>query len=116
MSQQPSTNVVKTNDELINGYYKPTNYCIIDYLTQRQRILDKKDYEHSYPFCWRTDSPLIYRAVPSWFLRIDVELTPEQHPILPLPEGCTATLLQVLPPVAASVASSIDLFTINCCT
>jgi isoleucyl-tRNA synthetase len=27
-------------------------------------------YEHSYPHCWRTDTPLIYRAVSSWFVRV----------------------------------------------
>ena len=26
---------------------------------------------HSYPFCWRTDTPLIYRAVPTWFVRVE---------------------------------------------
>lgn len=27
--------------------------------------------KHSYPFCWRSDTPLIYRAVPSWFIRVE---------------------------------------------
>jgi isoleucyl-tRNA synthetase len=27
-------------------------------------------YEHSYPHCWRTDTPLIYRAVSSWFVKV----------------------------------------------
>lgn len=26
---------------------------------------------HSYPFCWRSDTPLIYRAIPSWFVRVE---------------------------------------------
>ena len=26
---------------------------------------------HSYPFCWRSDTPLIYKAVPSWFVRVE---------------------------------------------
>ncbi len=25
---------------------------------------------HSYPFCWRSDTPLIYRAIQRWFLRV----------------------------------------------
>ena len=28
-------------------------------------------YEHSYPHCWRTDTPLIYKAVSSWFVQGD---------------------------------------------
>jgi isoleucyl-tRNA synthetase len=27
--------------------------------------------KHNYPFCWRSDTPLIYRAVPSWFIRVE---------------------------------------------
>lgn len=26
---------------------------------------------HSYPYCYRSDSPLIYRAVPSWFVAVE---------------------------------------------
>ncbi len=26
--------------------------------------------KHSYPFCWRSETPLLYRAVPSWFMRV----------------------------------------------
>lgn len=26
---------------------------------------------HSYPFCWRSDTPLLYMAVPSWFIRVE---------------------------------------------
>jgi len=32
----------------------------------------KGELEHSYPFCWRSDTPLIYRAVPSWFVNVEV--------------------------------------------
>lgn len=27
--------------------------------------------KHSYPFCWRSDTPLLYKAVPSWFIRVE---------------------------------------------
>src|ERR1039458_8662267 len=29
-----------------------------------------EDYTHSYPHCWRTDTPLIYRAMSSWFVQV----------------------------------------------
>ena len=35
------------------------------------RLLLKETYAHSYPFCWRSDSPLIYKAVPSWFISVE---------------------------------------------
>ena len=39
-------------------------------LKARGRLVLKEDYEHEYPFCWRSDTPLIYRAVPSWFVNV----------------------------------------------
>jgi isoleucyl-tRNA synthetase len=29
------------------------------------------DYQHSYPYCWRTKTPIIYRATPQWFISMD---------------------------------------------
>jgi isoleucyl-tRNA synthetase len=26
---------------------------------------------HSYPFCWRTDIPLIYRAISAWYVNVE---------------------------------------------
>lgn len=39
-------------------------------LKARGRLIIKETYVHSYPFCWRSDTPLIYKAVPSWFLNV----------------------------------------------
>ncbi|MGH9019166.1 MAG: class I tRNA ligase family protein, partial [Acidimicrobiales bacterium] len=33
-------------------------------------LVDAAPYEHSYPHCWRTDTPLIYKAVSSWFVAV----------------------------------------------
>lgn len=35
------------------------------------RLVDHSNLMHSYPFCWRSDTPLIYRAVPSWFVAVE---------------------------------------------
>ena len=48
---------------------KDTNRLIIDRLKQDGRWLETKPYSHSYPHCWRCDSPLIYYARSSWFVR-----------------------------------------------
>lgn len=36
----------------------------------KERILMNGRVVHSYPFCWRSDTPLIYRLVPNWFIRV----------------------------------------------
>ncbi|OEH78112.1 isoleucyl-tRNA synthetase family [Cyclospora cayetanensis] len=40
-------------------------------LKQNGSLLAASDLIHSYPFCWRSDTPLIYKAVPSWFIRVE---------------------------------------------
>jgi len=35
------------------------------------RLVQKGDLLHSYPFCWRSDTPLIYKTVPSWFIKVE---------------------------------------------
>ena len=39
-------------------------------LKANKRLILKSAYQHSYPFCWRSDTPLIYRAIPSWYVRV----------------------------------------------
>ena len=36
----------------------------------RIRLAKQASLTHSYPFCWRSNTPLIYRAVPSWFVKV----------------------------------------------
>lgn len=43
---------------------------IVRDLKQRDLLFREEDYEHSYPFCWRCDTPLIYYALDTWFLRV----------------------------------------------
>jgi len=37
------------------------------------RLVKTGSFTHSYPFCWRSDTPLIYRAVPSWYASFSYE-------------------------------------------
>jgi len=48
---------------------KETNRLIIERLKQDGRWLETRPYTHAYPHCWRCDSPLIYYARSSWFVR-----------------------------------------------
>ena len=51
-------------------YVKDADRHIIKDLKSRGRLVVDGQLTHSYPFCWRSDTPLIYRAVPSWFVKI----------------------------------------------
>jgi len=41
---------------------------IIEYLRDKGKLFKALDYEHSYPHCWRCDTPLIYYAKDTWFI------------------------------------------------
>jgi isoleucyl-tRNA synthetase len=47
-----------------------TNDDIIKYLKATNAWLKTEQYLHNYPHCWRTDTPLIYRAVSSWYVKV----------------------------------------------
>jgi len=43
---------------------------IIKKIKSKGRLVAESQIKHSYPFCWRSDKPLIYRAVHSWFVDV----------------------------------------------
>jgi isoleucyl-tRNA synthetase len=46
---------------------------ILEYLAEKGRLVHKARLEHSYPHCWRHKTPVIYRATPQWFIRMQGE-------------------------------------------
>ena len=48
---------------------KATEDLIIEKLQEKGLLLKVEDYEHDYPFCWRCNTPLLYYAKTSWFIR-----------------------------------------------
>jgi isoleucyl-tRNA synthetase len=46
------------------------NKPLIKLLRQSGRLFAERSYNHSYPHCWRCRTPLIYKAVSSWFVRV----------------------------------------------
>ncbi len=54
--------------DLAGRFVKDCDVDIIRLLTDRQLLFSKEKYEHSYPHCWRCDSPLLYYATDSWFI------------------------------------------------
>lgn len=57
-------------------HVKEADRHIIKALETKGRMVVKSQLKHSYPMCPRSDTPLIYRAVPSWFIRIP-EIIPD---------------------------------------
>ncbi|HWU45009.1 MAG TPA: class I tRNA ligase family protein, partial [Bdellovibrio sp.] len=49
------------------------NPLIVQKLQESGHILAYKEIEHSYPHCWRSKAPLIFRTTPQWFIGIDLE-------------------------------------------
>jgi len=76
------------NDQILNpvqadGYYDPdlplfggmriweANAKVVDALRAAANLLHGAQLSHSYMHCWRHKTPLIYRAAPQWFVRMD---------------------------------------------
>ena len=53
-----------------SGEHMSTDIEIIKYLAGKNLLFDKAKYEHSYPHCWRCDTPLINYATSSWFVAV----------------------------------------------
>lgn len=47
------------------------NEAVLQLLRSSGRLARQEDYVHSYPHCWRSKTPVIYRAMDQWFVRID---------------------------------------------
>ena len=46
------------------------NPAIVDALREQGKLFRHERYTHNYPHCWRTDEPLIYRALNSWYVKV----------------------------------------------
>ncbi|KAK7283432.1 hypothetical protein RIF29_12948 [Crotalaria pallida] len=57
--------------DLSGRYIKDAEEDIIGAIKAKGRLVKLGNCTHSYPFCPRSDTPLIYRAVPSWFVRVE---------------------------------------------
>ena len=64
------TEQVKDKDLEGVPYYKG-NKIVIEKLQNCGALLAQQDINHSYPHCWRCKNPVIYRATPQWFVKVD---------------------------------------------
>lgn len=49
--------------------FKPTDVLIAIQLKEENKAFKVEKYEHSYPHCWRTDKPVLYYPLDSWFVK-----------------------------------------------
>jgi isoleucyl-tRNA synthetase len=52
-------------------FVKDADKAIIRRLKDERRLVRHDSYTHSYPHCWRCKSPLVYRAIGSWFVNVE---------------------------------------------
>ncbi|MEK6861099.1 MAG: isoleucine--tRNA ligase [Nanoarchaeota archaeon] len=70
---QPVNEEGKFTDEVkdFKGMFvKDADPKIIKYLENQNKIFKIEHYTHSYPFCWRCNTPLLYYAMISWFIKV----------------------------------------------
>lgn len=56
--------------EFSGVFVKDADIDIIKKLKTENKLLKAENYEHSYPFCWRCDTPLLYYARNTWFIKM----------------------------------------------
>ena len=68
----PSGHMVDLNylPEASGKFFKGADRPIIDYLTHKGRVFAAETFKHTYPFCYRCETPLLYYAISTWFIRV----------------------------------------------
>lgn len=69
----PSTGFVETFPKFLKIEVLKSNDLITDLLNQGGLLVKSERVPHSYPHCWRCKKPIIFRATPQWFMKIDHE-------------------------------------------
>lgn len=74
-SRRNIINLIDDDGKFMNDFkltasmlFTDANDIIIKHLKNTQVLFEQKDYKHSYPFCYRTGTPLLYKLVTGWFL------------------------------------------------
>ncbi|MGE5214659.1 MAG: isoleucine--tRNA ligase, partial [Nitrospirota bacterium] len=57
--------------DLTGKYVFDANPDIVELLREREMLLGGENFHHSYPYCWRSKTPIIFRNVDQFFIRID---------------------------------------------
>ncbi len=63
-------NFTKETGKWAGTFVKDADKLVLDDLKERGLLFEAIPFEHSYPFCWRCDTPLLYYAIDTWFIRM----------------------------------------------
>ena len=62
---------LETVEDLAAKKPSPANLAVLKKIAEAGALLAKAKYPHSYPHCWRSKTPIIFRAVDQWFVSLD---------------------------------------------
>ncbi|MBW4061775.1 isoleucine--tRNA ligase [Candidatus Saccharibacteria bacterium] len=57
-------------EEIAGKFFKNADKFIIEDLGKAGKLFAAETFLHTYPFCWRCETPLLYFAMPSWFIKV----------------------------------------------
>jgi isoleucyl-tRNA synthetase len=57
-------------NEIVGTFFKDADPHIIADLTKKSRVFAAETFEHTYPFCWRCETPLMYFAIETWYIKV----------------------------------------------
>ena len=63
-------NFSKETGKWAGTFVKDADKLVLEDLKERGLLFAALPYEHSYPFCWRCDTPLLYYAIDTWFIKM----------------------------------------------
>ena len=66
----PQGNFTKDVTPWVGMFVKDGDKYVLEYLKEKGTLFAALPFEHSYPFCWRCDTPLIYYARDTWFIEM----------------------------------------------
>ncbi len=72
--EDEASGFVKAFPDYQNAHvFKANKRIISEILEPRNRLFFHESYPHSYPHCWRCKNPILFRATPQWFMKVDHE-------------------------------------------
>ena len=67
--------------QIVGLFVKDADKIIVGALKQSGQLWKHETLDHEYPFCWRSGTPLIYKAISTWFVRVESVAKPGDVPL-----------------------------------
>lgn len=83
-------NFIDEATDFAGMFVKDADHLILDKLKAENKLFKALPFEHSYPFCWRCDTPLLYYARDTWFIamtKVREQLTKNNDTVNWLPDN-----------------------------